>query len=169
MGLPKLNDNFGLFFKQNFISYKVSFKFLWHVNTIMLKQDYDRVVKIGQSILTLHQKKEWKEKTRSNYAQYKLESVYFAAEELEMVLISWKRMAENEYKEYKSIEFDANISEKEYTSCRKAKKNYNQIFKRSGIVTDCINALKNLRDVLKTYFLHPLIESFPRNVPFEVE
>ena len=69
----------------------------------MLKYDYDRIVRIGQSILSLHQEKDWKNKTRSNYAQYSLESVYFASEELESVLLSWKRISEFEYKGFTEL------------------------------------------------------------------
>ena len=133
----------------------------------MLKYDYDRIVRIGQSILSLHQEKVWKNKTRSNYAQYSLESVYFASEELESVLSSWKRITEIEYKHF--TEFKTTLSEQDYEKCRKAKKNYNQIFKRSQIMNDCINVLKNFKDVVKTYLLHPLIEAFPRALPYEVK
>ena len=133
----------------------------------MIKHDYDRIVRIGQSILSLHQEKDWKNKTRSNYAQYSLESVYFASEELESVLLSWKRITEFEYKD--STEFKTTLSEQDYQKCRKAKKNYNQIFKRSQIMNDCINVLKNFKDVVKSYLLHPLIEAFPRTLPYEVK
>ena len=133
----------------------------------MIKHDYDRIVRIGQSILSLHQEKDWKNKTRSNYAQYSLESVYFASEELESVLLSWKRITEFEYKD--STEFKTTLSEQDYEKCRKAKKNYNQIFKRSQIMNDCINVLKNFKDVVKAYLIHPLIEAFPRTLPYEVK
>ena len=133
----------------------------------MIKHDYDRIVRIGQSILSLHQEKDWKNKTRSNYAQYSLESVYFASEELESVLLSWKRITEFEYKD--STEFKTTLSEQDYEKCRKAKKNYNQIFKRSQIMNDCINVLKNFKDVVKAYLIHPLIENFPRTLPYEVK
>lgn len=133
----------------------------------MIKHDYDRIVRIGQSILSLHQEKGWKNKTRSNYAQYSLESVYFASEELESVLLSWKRITEFEYKD--STEFKTTLSEQDYQKCRKAKKNYNQIFKRSQIMNDCINVLKNFKDVVKAYLIHPLIEVFPRTLPYEVQ
>ena len=133
----------------------------------MIKDNYDRIVRIGQSILTLHQEKDWKNKTRSNYAQYSLESVYFASEELESVLFSWKRISEFEYKD--STEFKTTLCKQDYEKCRKAKKNYSQIFKRSQIMNDCINVLKNFKDVVKAYLLHPLIEAFPRALPYEVK
>ena len=133
----------------------------------MIKHDYDRIVRIGQSILSLHQEKDWKNKTRSNYAQYSLESLYFASEELESVLFSWKRISEFEYKD--STEFKTILCKQDYEKCRKAKKNYNQIFKRSQIMNDCINVLKNFKDVVKAYLLHPLIEAFPRALPYEVK
>ena len=135
----------------------------------MLKYDYDRIVRIGQSILSLHQEKDWKNKTRSNYAQYSLESVYFASEELESVLLSWKRISEFEYKGFTFSKLKTTFCEQDYEKCRKAKKNYNQIFKRSQIMNDCINVLKNFKDVVKTYLLHPLIEAFPRALPYEVK
>ena len=134
----------------------------------MIKDDYGRIVRIGQSILSLHQEKEWKDKTRSNFAQYKLESVYFASEELESVLISWKRIAEFEYKDFYNQEYNNTLCEQDFKKCKKAKKNYNQIFKRSQIINDCINALRNFKSVVKAYFIRPLIEVFPRNIPFEV-
>ena len=134
----------------------------------MIKDDYGRIVRIGQSILSLHQEKEWKDKTRSNFAQYKLESVYFASEELETVLISWKRIAEFEYKDFSNQEYNTNLCEQDFKKCKKAKQNYNHIFKRSRIINDCINALRNFKSVVKAYFIRPLIEVFPRNIPFEV-
>ena len=145
---------------------EVIHKHFCQINVRMIKHEYDRIVRIGQSILSLHQEKEWKDKTRSNYAQYSLESVYHASEELENVLLSWKRIAEFEYKDYDR--YQSTLCEQDYEKCRKAKRNYNQIFKRSQIMTDCINVLKNFKDVVKAYIIRPLIEVFPRPLPFEV-
>ena len=36
------------------------------------ENEYDEIVRTGQSILSAHQEKEWKQKTRSNFAHYRL-------------------------------------------------------------------------------------------------
>ena len=130
--------------------------------------DYDRIVRIGQSILTLHQEKEWKHKTRSNYAYYRIESVYYAMEELEMVLVSWKRIAQHNLKEHNDLLLSNTVAKEKYCKLKKAKKNYNQIFKRSEIVSHCINSLINLKSLLRKHFTDSLMQVFPCHIPVEV-
>jgi hypothetical protein len=132
------------------------------------EDDYDRIVRIGQSILTLHQEKDWKHKTRSNYAYYRIESVYYAMEELEMVLVSWKRIAENNSKDYHDLSITNTVGKQKYCKLKKAKKNYNQIFKQSDIVPHCINSLINMKSLLRKHFTESLMQAFPRHIPVEV-
>ena len=93
------------------------------------ENEYDEIVRIGQSILSSHQEKEWKQKTRSNFAHYRLESIYFAIEELERVLLSWKNIAEMDIKD-KDLGCENKDSREQ---CRKklakARKHYHQIFR----------------------------------------
>ena len=134
-----------------------------------IEKDYDRIVNLGQSILTLHQEREWKHKTRSNFSHQRLESVYLAAEELEFALISWKRIAETEFIEDNDrVPPDNNEKVKLCLNLRNAKKNYYKIFKQSETVMDCINALKSLKLVARNVFIQPLLKVFPENIPIEV-
>ena len=132
------------------------------------EDDYDRIVRIGQSILTLHQEKEWKHKTRSNYAYYRIESVYYAMEELEMVLVSWKRIAQHNLNEQNDLALTNTVWQQKYCKLKKAKKNYNQIFKQSEIVSHCISSLINLKSLLRKHFTDSLMHVFPRHIPVEV-
>ena len=132
------------------------------------EDDYDRIVRIGQSILTLHQEKEWKHKTRSNYAYYRIESVYYAMEELEMVLISWKRIAAHNIKEYNDQSLTNTAEKQKDWKLKKARKNYNQIFKQSEIVSHCIHSLIKSKAILRKHFTESLMQYFPKNIPVEV-
>ena len=132
------------------------------------ERDYDHIVNIGQSILALHQEKEWKDKTRSNFAHYRFESLYFAVEELEIVLSSWKRIAESDLKRDNDIPDDKITRESNLSKFREARNNYYKNFKRSNVVVDCINVLKVFKEALKYHFIRPLLEAFPRDIPVEV-
>ena len=132
------------------------------------KADYDRIVRIGQSILSLHQEKGWKHKTRSNYAYHRIENVYYAMEELEMVLASWLRISEQDFKEHSHLLMTNDTGKQNHSELKRAKKHYCKIFKQSEIVPQCINSLISLRSLLRKYFTDSLAQVFPRHIPVEV-
>ena len=136
--------------------------------SLLNQRDYDNIVRIGQCILSQHQEMEWTHKTRSNYAYYRLESVYFALEELENVLNSWKRIAETDFIEDKDLTLKNNSDESTHFKLKRAKKNYYQIFKRSNIVSDCLNSLQKLKSEIRHFLIHPLKHAFPTYIPLEV-
>ena len=132
------------------------------------ENEYDEIVRIGQSILSSHQEKEWKQKTRSNFAHYRVESIYFAIEELERVLLSWKNIAEMDMKDKDLGCENKDSREQCWKKLTKARKHYHQIFKHSKVVSDCIAALKGFKSVARYFFVQCLVQAFPQSIPFEV-